>query len=263
MWISESSQAGEPEVVAEGGMPHAVWSLNTTIADLGARRQTNKKTSKPHSHLVVSSTMLKVLRAPSHCTVFTRLYRILVGAVIVIFAFFVISSMSFSNRLDEDFGADTWKTRWVLLDGWLSVLYLVVFFSIAFLWRPTSENRRLALSDELPTDELDADQYDVDAMETGRDDDDDEEGDKVPLRSVRTHGGIRGRDEQVVFDVGSDGEDDDGAQSDRGRKSGDSGKGAGTGERQRLRMEDSDEEGDITNLATRPPPGYSDDKRYD
>lgn len=199
-------------------------------------------------------------------TVFSRLYRILVCAVIVIFAFFVISSLSFSNRLDEDFGADTWKTRWILLDGWLSVLYLVVFFSIAFLWRPTGENRRLALSDELPTDELDADRYDVDAMEAGTGDD--EDGDKVPLRSVRTHGGagIRDRDQQVVFDVGSDGEDeDDDDDAPRAkRRSGDSSGGGGHGEHQRLRLDDSDDEdaaGDITNMSSErrggPPPEYN------
>jgi hypothetical protein len=203
--------------------------------------------------------------------VFSRLYRILICAVIVIFAFFVISSLSFSNRLDEDFGADTWKTRWILLDGWLSVLYLVVFFSIAFLWRPTSENRRLALSDELPTDELDADRYDVDAMESGTADDDD--ADKVPLRSVRAHGGIRDRDQQVVFDVGSDGEDDlddeaRGAGSRRGggvRRSGDSARSGGQGEHQRLRMQESDDDedaaGDITNYSGDrrggPPPEYN------
>lgn len=77
-----------------------MWSLNTTIQDLETRKQSFKK------------------------QMFTRLYRILVAAVIVILTFFVITSMSFSNRLDEDYAAETWKSRWWLLDGWLGLLYL-------------------------------------------------------------------------------------------------------------------------------------------
>lgn len=77
-----------------------MWSLNSTIQDLETRKQSFKK------------------------QMFTRLYRILVGAVIVIAAFFVISSISFSNRLDESYAPETWQSRWWLLDGWLGLLYL-------------------------------------------------------------------------------------------------------------------------------------------
>ena len=78
-----------------------MFSLNATILDLETRKQSFKK------------------------QLFTRLYRILVGALIVIAAFFVITSMSFSNRLDEDYVPDTWQNRWWMLDGWLGMLYLV------------------------------------------------------------------------------------------------------------------------------------------
>ncbi|KAK4055494.1 hypothetical protein OIV83_000040 [Microbotryomycetes sp. JL201] len=211
-------------------------SLNSTILDLSARRQTYKK------------------------TMFTRLYRILIMAIVVIFAFFIISSLSFSSRLDSNFGSKTWQTRWILLDAWLSVLYLVSFFSIAFLWRPTSSNRRLALSDELPTDELDADQYDVDAMEQDNDVDADKvnghrdgsHGENVPLTKVRGGGG------QVMFEVGSDDDEEDavgGKQRTIERKSYEN------GEQRPLRAtrsesDDSDDEHD------RRPPDY-DAKRND
>jgi hypothetical protein len=49
--------------------------------------------------------------------------------------------MSFSARLAEDYAANSWKYRWWLLDGWLSLLYLAAFWSIAYLWRPTGSNR--------------------------------------------------------------------------------------------------------------------------
>jgi len=94
---------------------------------------------------------------------FERLYYILIMAVIIIAIFFVVSSMSFSSRLAEgphflssplssthcgdsfiDYAAKSWRLRWWLLDGWLALLYLVTFVSIAWLWRPTANNRRYA-----------------------------------------------------------------------------------------------------------------------
>lgn len=121
-----------------------VWSLNATIQDLELRKQTYKK------------------------QMFLKLYRILLAAIIVILGFFVVSSISFSNRLDEDYAPDTWKTRWWLLDGWLSILYMTVFAAIAFLWRPTGNNTRLAMSDELATDENEAEDFEIDDLEDGR-----------------------------------------------------------------------------------------------
>ena len=92
---------------------------------------------------------------------FERLYYILIMAVIVIAIFFVVSSMSFTSRLAEgldslvfplsstyhensliDYAAKSWRIRWWLLDGWLALLYLAGFVSIAWLWRPTANNRR-------------------------------------------------------------------------------------------------------------------------
>lgn len=194
-------------------------------------------------------------------------------ATLLILAFFVISTLSFSARESAAFGPTTWQTRWILLDGWLGILYLVVFASIAWLWRPTGENRRLALSDELPQDEEEAGErergasmYDVAGMTTAEDEDDDEDGkgESVPLKNVRRDGGV-GND-AVVFDVGSDDEDDDAKELGRvshGRRSDE--RSSGEGEHRALRMEDSDEEGDITNLGSGRsggPPRY-DSKRDD
>ncbi|KAM0745675.1 hypothetical protein T439DRAFT_307608 [Meredithblackwellia eburnea MCA 4105] len=189
-----------------------MWSLNSTIADLASRRQTFKK------------------------SMFTNLYRILVIAVIVIGAFFIISSLSFSNRLDQDFGPKTWQSRWVLLDGWLGFLYGVVFVAIAFLWRPTANNRRLALSDELPTDELEAEDFEV------RD-----EGDKdnIPLNGV-------GND-SVVFDVGDDEESDSDREHDEEADVGRQKRIRRSGDQQPLRLPESDDESDDERGA---PPSY-------
>ncbi|EIM92270.1 uncharacterized protein STEHIDRAFT_46983 [Stereum hirsutum FP-91666 SS1] len=95
-----------------------LYSLNATIAQLKARKQRYK------------------------LGMFQRLHYILLFVVVVIAIFFVVSSLSFSGRLAEDYAAKTWKVRWWLLDGWLALLYLVAFTSIAYLWRPSEHNRR-------------------------------------------------------------------------------------------------------------------------
>lgn len=68
----------------------------------------------------------------------------------------------------------------------MSLLYFAVFTAVAWLWRPSDNNRRLAMSDELATDEDDLQDTEFDNLHHGKDDDDEE--DRV------------GRHE-VVFDV--------------------------------------------------------------
>ncbi|KZS95867.1 hypothetical protein SISNIDRAFT_438421 [Sistotremastrum niveocremeum HHB9708] len=160
-----------------------MYALNRTIAELAARKQTYK------------------------LTMFKRLHFILLGTVFVIFLFFIVSSMSFADRLGENYANDTWKTRWWLLDGWLALLYLGVFGSIAYLWRPTEHNRRLAMSEELAQE--DAEDYDLEGLQRRADREDDDVtlvGDRRQPRHERV-----GEDE-VVFDIGdahdSDEEDD-------------------------------------------------------
>ncbi len=76
-------------------------SLHGTIQHLTARKQTFKR------------------------TMFQNLYRILVAAVVVVFAFFVISSLAFSQSGSESFAPRSWPYRWFLLDGWLGSLYFI------------------------------------------------------------------------------------------------------------------------------------------
>ncbi|GMK58380.1 hypothetical protein CspeluHIS016_0504120 [Cutaneotrichosporon spelunceum] len=104
---------------------------------------------------------------------FQSLYRTLIIAVIAVAAFFVLSSISLSNRLDEDYAPRNWRWRWVLLDASLALIYLAAFVAIAWLWRPTENNVRFAMSQELAQDEDEAAVYelephDPDAVETGR-----------------------------------------------------------------------------------------------
>lgn len=181
-----------------------MWSLNATIQDLETRKQSFKK------------------------QMFTRLYRILMGAVVVIAAFFVITSMSFSNRLEEDFAAETWQNRWLLLDGWLGLLYLVCFCAIAYIWRPSENNRRLAMSDELATDEADADEFEIGTLRDNRlEDEENADGTDGPPRGYNGVG-----NDEVVFDIGEEADSDE---------EGDVGRNASGGSANKKRKSDDDD----------------------
>ncbi|KAI0639574.1 lung seven transmembrane receptor-domain-containing protein [Trametes polyzona] len=159
-----------------------IYSLNATIAQLAARKQRYK------------------------LSMFTWLHRILLMTVVVIAIFFVVSSLTFSGRLAEDYGAKSWKVQWWLLDGWLALLYLVDFMAISWLWRPSPNNRRLAMFDEIAQNEEDAEDYDLEALELrtnarGMPDGDDD---------AATLVGRPVGDDAVVFEIG----DEDGQGSD-------------------------------------------------
>lgn len=110
-----------------------VWtlnSLNLTMKDLLERKQN------------VKAMMYK------------KLWWCILGSIIVIFGFFFLNSFTFAGRGDPDFVPDHWKTRWFILDGWLNLVYFVDITYVAYLWRPTVNNRRFAMSDEVSLDRL-------------------------------------------------------------------------------------------------------------
>ncbi|QRW24545.1 membrane protein [Rhizoctonia solani] len=153
-----------------------MYALNGTMAELADRKQTYK------------------------LSMFRTLYRILLQVLSFYFLRLPIVTLPFA-----DYAPETWETRWYLLDAWLAILYLVVFTSIAFLWRPTGNNRRLAMSEELAQDEDAAGEYDLESMRPGGLGGPSEEnlaggnGARAPLRH-----------EDVVFEIGDEDDDDDG-----------------------------------------------------
>ena len=105
-----------------------VWtlnSLNLTMKDLLTRKQS------------VKAMMYK------------KLWWCILGSILVIFAFFFFNSFTFASRGDPEFVPNHWKTRWFILDGWLNLVYLFDISFVAYLWRPTVNNRRFAMSDEV------------------------------------------------------------------------------------------------------------------
>ncbi|OJJ81407.1 putative integral membrane protein (Ptm1) [Aspergillus glaucus CBS 516.65] len=109
-----------------------VWtlnSLNATMKDLIDRKQKTK------------------------ALMYKKLWWCILISIVVIFGFFFINSFAFAGGSDASFVPDHWKTRWFVLDGWLNLVYLCDIAFVAYLWRPTANNRRFAMSDELAQDD--------------------------------------------------------------------------------------------------------------
>ncbi|KAL1628623.1 Membrane protein ptm1 [Neofusicoccum ribis] len=84
---------------------------------------------------------------------YKRLWWAILGSILVIFGFFFFNSFAFAGAGDPDFAPTHWQTRWFVLDGWLNLVYLADVCFVAYLWRPTANNRRFAMSDELAQDD--------------------------------------------------------------------------------------------------------------
>ena len=139
---------------------------------------------------------------------------------------FVPSIHAVADNRHIGYAASSWRTRWWLLDGFLVLLYFIVFTAIAYLWRPSDNNARyvyfsslpaieaylhlkstLAMSDELAQDEEDAEDYDLEAIQSrtrARDEDDNE-----TLVGSRRGGAEPLPGESVVFEIGDDDDEDD------------------------------------------------------
>ncbi|MCJ1357064.1 MAG: hypothetical protein MMC33_007060 [Icmadophila ericetorum] len=189
-----------------------VWtlnSLNATMKDLLDRKQT------------VKAMMYK------------KLWWCILGSIMVIFGFFFLNSFTFASRKDPDFVPNNWKTRWFVLDGWLNLVYLFDMAFVAYLWRPTPNNRRFAMSDELAQDD---EGFEIASF--GGSLEDEEEGrspEEAPTRNGATNGANgktasvppkpveerRSLERETIFAVGEDADkwsdDDESPRSSRER----------------------------------------------
>ncbi|KAJ4362377.1 Membrane protein ptm1 [Neocucurbitaria cava] len=129
-----------------------IWtlnSLNLTMKDLMERKQ----------H--VKATMYK------------RLWWCILTSIIVIFGFFFLNSLTFAGASTPDFAPTHWQTRWFVLDGWLNLVYLADVCFVAYMWRPTANNRRFAMSDEIAQDD---EGFEIASLRDSLDEEDDPEG---------------------------------------------------------------------------------------
>ncbi|KAI2637493.1 lung seven transmembrane receptor-domain-containing protein [Xylaria nigripes] len=109
-----------------------VWTLNSlnfTLKDLRERKQTAKE------------------------AMYKKLWWCILISILVIFGFLFLNSFSFASATDPDYVPFHWKSRWFVLDGWLNIVYFADVAWVAYVWRPTANNRRFAMSDEIAQDE--------------------------------------------------------------------------------------------------------------
>jgi hypothetical protein len=105
-----------------------IWtlnSLNLTMKDLMERKQ----------HIKAG--------------MYKKLWWCILTSIIVIFGFFFLNSFTFVGASSPDFAPTHWQTRWFILDGWLNLVYFIDVCFVAYMWRPTANNRRFAMSDEV------------------------------------------------------------------------------------------------------------------
>lgn len=102
---------------------------------------------------------------------YKNLWRLLLGSVIVIFLFFFLNSLIFANESPLEYITQHWQSRWFMLDGWLNVVYFIDFCIIAFIWRPTENNRRFAMSTQLAQDESEAQEFEIGSLRESDDED--------------------------------------------------------------------------------------------
>lgn len=199
-----------------------VWtlnSLNLTLKELNERKQHVKE------------------------GMYKKLWWCILISIIVVFGFFFFSSFSFTSMRDPDYVPFHWKSRWFMLDGWLNLVYFADVAFIAYVWRPTANNRRFAMSDEIAQE--DDGTFDMTNMDIGAPDDSDDEEANIgtkpatsTLGATRMNGGAssdaRGGpspternagpghrdslDGETIFAVGEDGDrfsDDDESEEER------------------------------------------------
>jgi len=103
----------------------------------------------------LSATMKDLVTRKQHvkASMYRKLWYCILASILVIFAFFFFNSFTFAGVSSEDFAPTHWQTRWFVLDGWLNLVYLADVAFVAYLWRPTDNNRRFAMSDEISQDD--------------------------------------------------------------------------------------------------------------
>lgn len=107
-----------------------IWTLNSlnyTMKDLMERKQTVK------------------------AGMYRKLWWCILTSIVVIFVFFFVNSWTFAGQNNVDFVPTHWQSRWFILDGWLNLVYFFDVAFVAYVWRPTANNRRFAMSDEVST----------------------------------------------------------------------------------------------------------------
>lgn len=137
-----------------------VWTLNSlnfTLKDLRERKQHVKE------------------------GMYKKLWWCILISILVIFGFFFFNSFSFASARDPDYVPFHWKSRWFILDGWLNLVYFADVAWVAYVWRPTANNRRFAMSDEIAQE--DDGTFEIANLDIGNPDESDDDDEEAKIGS--------------------------------------------------------------------------------
>ncbi|KAJ3325482.1 hypothetical protein HDV06_004341 [Boothiomyces sp. JEL0866] len=77
---------------------------------------------------------------------YNKLFNILTISISMLVVIFVVNSINMMFRREDNWIANQWKWRWLLLDGSLGANYFITFVMIGLMWMPTRNNARLGLT---------------------------------------------------------------------------------------------------------------------
>ncbi|KAK2871982.1 hypothetical protein FQN49_002659 [Arthroderma sp. PD_2] len=160
----------------------------------------------------LSATMKDLVSRKQHvkAMMYKKLWWCLLGSIVVIFAFFFINSFVFASTNVSDLIPAQWKSRWFVLDGWLNIVYLCNIAYVSYLWRPTANNKRFAMSDELAQED---DGFEIRSITSSLDEEDAAENtngrgnERLPAGARANDGSHQVRhslDGETIFAVGED-----------------------------------------------------------
>ncbi|GBB95326.1 hypothetical protein RclHR1_02510020 [Rhizophagus clarus] len=145
---------------------------------------------------------LEIRKQTVKSLMYKRLYRLLVFSVAVLGVFFFINMINYLRREDPDWIPVYWRWRWFLLDGWLNILYLIVFCVILIIWRPTRNNKRYPLKFENLNEELtQEDPYELENNLRAAE--------NIGYENVKFRSEIHNDSGSAIFDIGDEHDDDD------------------------------------------------------
>ncbi|KAL3237382.1 Ptm1p [Nakaseomyces bracarensis] len=104
---------------------------------------------------------------------YRNLLLIIWGSFITLLAGVILSSVLFLGMNTKELIEKDWRSRFLFTDFWPSMVYLIFFCIIAFIWRPTDTSYMLAVSQQLPTDPDNVADFDLGDLQSFEDDNED------------------------------------------------------------------------------------------
>ena len=115
---------------------------------------------------------LKEQRQIVKLNMYKKLLYIIYASFLSVLAGSIVSSFIYVGMNTIDMIEKNWRSRFFVTDFWPTLVYFIVFVTIAFLWRPTDTSYMLAASQQLPTDPENVADFDLGDLQSFDDQDD-------------------------------------------------------------------------------------------